>query len=97
LGFTELHLAFIDIAVKLMRCSAKNDRWMLILDDIVFSRLDTTKKVDVFKTLSSIDDSRFQTVFCLHSKEDSEILKEVRLEKWVNATRIGQLTVLSFL
>lgn len=97
LSFTELQMAFVEIAVKFILCAPKNECWMLIFDSNFFTRIDTKGKTLVFKKMAELNDLRLQTLFCLHSTKDVEALKDVQSDKWVNATHIQELTLHSFL
>lgn len=97
LSFTEQQMAFLDIALKLVSCTSKNEHWIFIFDTSFFQRLDKKRKSSVFKKLTDYDSSNVQTLFCLNSVEDAEVLKDIQSDKWVNAERFGDLTLHSFL
>jgi hypothetical protein len=97
LSFTEQQMAFLDIALKLVQCTPKNENWILIFDTSFFQRLDQRWKSSVFKKLADYDRNNMQTLFCLNSAEDAEVLKDIQSDKWINAARFGGLTLHSFL
>lgn len=97
LSFTEKQIAFLDIALKLMSCTSKSEHWIIVFDTAFFQRFDEEKKSFVFKKLTEYDSRNIQTLFCLNSTEDAEVLKVIQADKWVNATRVGDLTLHSFL
>lgn len=97
LSFTELQMAFVEIAVKFVLGTPKNEHWMFIFDNSFFGRMDVKNQALLFKKLTEIVDLRLQTLFCLHSTKDAEALKDVQSYKWVNATHIQELTIHSFL
>jgi hypothetical protein len=97
LSFTEQQMAFLDIALKLVAATSNKVQWVYVFDTGFFQRLDQVRKIDLFKKLVGSNDDRIQTLFCLNSEEDAEVLKEVNLEKWVNAEKFGELTLHSFL
>lgn len=96
LSFTEIHFAFLDIALKLISSNPKKQDWLLIFDIPFFQRLDETNKSKIFNKLISYKSS-FQTLFCLHSLNDAELLKSEQTERWVNALQIENLTMHSFI
>lgn len=98
LSGTELQMAFVDIALKLASCGLpKNESWIYIFDTAFFQRLDQKRKSSVFKKLTEWESNNVQTLFCLNSVEDAEVLKDIQSDKWVNAERFGDLTLHSFL
>jgi hypothetical protein len=97
LSFTEQQMAFLDIALKLVSATSKAENWIYVFDTAFFQRLDQKRKASLFKKLTEHDDSGIQTLFCLHSLEDAEVLKELNSDKWVNAEQFGKLTLHSFL
>ncbi|MBW2675365.1 MAG: hypothetical protein JRD89_18470, partial [Deltaproteobacteria bacterium] len=96
LSFTELQMVFLEIALKLISCTPKKDRWLLIFDSTFYSRLDLKYKDALFRKIAG-QELNIQTLFCLHSEEDAEALKNLRSEKWVNAIQFGKLTLHSYL
>lgn len=97
LSFTEQQMAFLDVALKLASCSSKSENWIYIFDTAFFQRLDQITKASLFKKLTEHENSNVQTLFCLNSAEDAEVLKDVQSDKWVNAEHFGDLTLHSFL
>lgn len=97
LSFTEQQMAFLDIALKLASCSSRNENWIYVFDTTFFQRLDQQRKSFVFKKLTELGRSNVQTLFCLNSIEDAEVLKDIESDKWVNAEHFGDLTLHSFL
>lgn len=97
LSFTEQQMAFLDIALKLASCGSANENWLYIFDTVFFQRLDQRRKSFVFKKLTELESNNVQTLFCLNSVEDAEVLKEIQSDKWVNAEHFGGLTLHSFL
>lgn len=97
LSTTEQQMAFLDIALKLASCSSRNENWIYVFDTAFFQRLDQQRKSLVFKKLTDLDVRNVQTLFCLNSKEDAEVLKDIQSDKWVNAEHFGGLTLHSFL
>jgi hypothetical protein len=75
LGFTEIHFAFLDIALKLITSDPNNNNWLLIFDIPFFQRLNKKDKTKVFNKL--IELNNFQTLFCLHSADDVAYSGEV--------------------
>lgn len=97
LSFTEQQMVFLEIALKLANCSPKKERWFIIFDSTFYSRLDLKYKDSLFRKIASAQELNIQTLFCLHSTEDAEALKNLRSEKWVNASHFGKLTLHNFL
>jgi hypothetical protein len=97
LSFTELQMAFLEVAIKLVFCAPKNEHWVLIFDSAFFGRMDSRRQTSLFRKLTEFRDINIQTLFCLHSTEDAEALKDIQSEKWVNALHFGKLTLHSFL
>jgi hypothetical protein len=97
LSFTEQQMAFLDIALKLASCGSRNENWLYVFDTAFFQRLNQQRKSLVFKKLTELDSSNVQTLFCLNSKEDAEVLRDIQSDKWVNAEHFGNLTLHSFL
>lgn len=97
LSFTELQMAFLEIAVKLVLCAPKDECWMLLFDSSFYGRMDTRRKTLLFQKLNDLGDVRLQTLFCVHTTKDAEALKDVQFDKWVNATHFKDLTLHSFL
>jgi len=97
LSFTELHKSFVDIAIKLFLSSPKNEHWIFIFDTSFFERMDSGNKQLLFERIKNIKDTRLQTVFCLFSTKDAEMLKDLQPGNWVNAAKIQEVTIHSFL
>lgn len=97
LSFTEQQMAFLEMAIRLVSCTSANENWLYIFDSRFFSRLDVERKAELFRKLSVQKQQNVQTLFCLHSKEDAEILKNVRSEQWIGGEHIGGLTLHSFM
>jgi hypothetical protein len=97
LSFTEQQMAFLDISFKLAYCGSKNENWIYVFDTAFFQRLDQKRKSFVFKKLTELERSNVQTLFCLNSTEDAEVLRDIQADKWVNAEHFGGLTLHSFL
>lgn len=97
LGFTEQQMAFLDIALKLIACASRKVSWIFIFDTAFFQRFDQAKKSAVFKKIIEFEGGEVQTLFCLNSAEDAEILKNIQSDKWINAEHFGGLTLHSFL
>lgn len=97
LATSQIQLLYLDIALKLVHASAPDDRWTLILDTAFFERFDEENKKRIFTTLTNYPDSRFQTIFCLNTIDDAELLRSLQPEKWIGATRIKELTLHAFL
>ncbi len=97
LSTTEQQMAFLDIALRLASCSSRNENWIYVFDTAFFQRLDQQQKSLVFKKLTNLDVRNVQTLFCLNSTEDAEVLKDIQSDKWVNAEHFGGLTLHSFL
>jgi hypothetical protein len=95
LGFTEQHFALLDIALKIISSNSKQN-WLLIFDIPFFQRMDSDNKIKIFNKLIS-SKSNYQTLFCLHSIKDVDMLKKEQFERWINAEQIGNLTMHSFL
>lgn len=96
LSSSELCLAIVDIALKLILSSAPHDQWILILDSGFFGRLDSKAKTELFSKLTSINDRRIQTLFCLSVDEDAEPLRQAKLDTWVSSARLDRLTLHAF-
>jgi hypothetical protein len=97
LSFTERQMAFLDITLKLVPCTSRKENWIYIFDTAFFQRFDQNRKSAVFKKLTEFESSNVQTLFCLNSIEDAEILKDIQSDKWINAEHFGGLTLHSFL
>lgn len=97
LSSTEQQMAYLDIALRLTSCTSGSEGWIYILDTGFFQRFDKSRKLALFETLCELGSRNVQTLFCLHSVEDAELLKQIQSDKWVNAERFGQLTLHSFL
>jgi len=97
LSFTEQQKAFLDIALKLASCGSGSESWIYVFDTTFFQRLDQQQKHLVFKKLTELDKNNVQTLFCLNSKKDVEVLKNIQPDKWINAEYFGDLTLHSFL
>lgn len=97
LSFTEKQLAFLEIALKLVSCTSGKESWIYIFDTDYFQRLHPMRKSEVFKKLTESENKNVQTLFCLNSVKDAELLKDIQSDKWVNAERFGDLTLHSFL
>lgn len=97
LSLTEQQTAFLDIALKLASSSSNNGRWLYLFDTSFFQPFDTKRKSFMFKKLTELDKSNVQTLFCLNSIEDAEVLRNIQSDKWVNAEHFGNLTLHSFL
>ena len=97
LSSSELRLAILDVALKLILCSAPSDKWLLIIDSGFFGRLDLTAKKALFEKLTSYTDRYIQTLFCLSIEKDAELLRLAKLDNWVSSARIDRLTLHSFI
>ena len=97
LSSSELQIAYVDLALKLVLCTPVKENWIFIFDNYFFGRLDKTRKKYLFNKLFKFMDRRIQTLFCLHSRSDAEVLLDTQSDKWVNATNIEELTIHSFL
>ena len=97
LSSSEQKMAFLDIALKLASCSSRNESWIYVFDTAFFQGLEQQQKSIIFKKLTDLDGRNLQTLFCLNSIEDAEILKDIQSDKWVNAVHFGGLTLHSFL
>lgn len=97
LGFTEQQMAFLEIALKCIKSSSNKKGWFLIFDTAFFQRFDQARKSNVFKKIIEFGGGEMQTLFCLNSTEDAEVLKSVQSDKWINAEHFGGLTLHSFL
>lgn len=97
LSTSELCLAVIDIALKLVLCSASEDHWLLLFDTGFFGRLDEVRKLFLFSRMTNFNDRAVQTIFCLNDEEDAETLKQVQLDRWINGSQFGRLTLHAFL
>lgn len=97
LSFTELQMAFIEVALKLAACHSQYENWIYIFDTSFFERLDQGNKSNIFKKMTNLDYKNIQTLFCLNSIDDAEILKDINSDKWVNAEHFGNMTLHSFL
>lgn len=97
LSFTEQQFAFLDIALKLVSCISRKEHWIYIFDTVFFERLDQSNKLSIFKKLTAYESGNVQTLFCLNSKVDADMLTNILTEKWVNAEQFEGLTLHSFL
>jgi hypothetical protein len=96
LSFTEQQIAFLDIAIKLTDYNSNHENWLYIFDSTFFQRLDKKRKTLIFSKLSE-STSNYQTLFCLHSAEDAELLQNLKSDKWANAEHFEKLTIHSFI
>jgi hypothetical protein len=90
-------MAFLEIALKYVQCTPKNQHWVLLIDSMFYLKMDKERIALLFNKLSGLDDLRIQTIFCMNSEKEAEILKDVQSDKWINAAHIKDLTVHSFL
>ncbi|OPG68500.1 hypothetical protein B1219_30590 [Pseudomonas ogarae] len=90
-------MAFLEIALKCIKSSSNRKGWFLIFDTAFFQRFDQVRKSNVFKKIIEFEGGELQTLFCLNSTEDAEVLKSVQSDKWINAEHFGGLTLHSFL
>lgn len=97
LSSSELRLALIDIALKLVLCTAPNDQWLIIFDTDFFGRLDRNAKASLFHALTSITERPVQTIFCLSIDQDAEALRQANLENGIGGSSIGSMTLHSFI
>ena len=97
ISFTELHSAFLDIAMKLVHCTPKHMPFLLVFDSEFFEKFDSKNKELIFTKIIEKSENNIQTLFCLRSDRDAEILKKIRADKWVNATTIRGMTIHAFL
>lgn len=97
LSFTEQQMAFLDIALKLVSRTSRNENWIYIFGRDFFQRLDLPRKSSIFKKLAEAEHSNVQTLFCLNSVNDAKVLKGIQSDKWINALKFGGLTLHSFL
>ena len=97
LSHSEQQMAFLDIALKLASCGSRNKNWIYVLDTGFFQGFDQKRKSVVFKKLTKLDGINVQTLFCLNSTKDAEVLTKFHSDKWVNAEYFGGLTLHSFL
>lgn len=97
LGSGEQHHAFLDITLKLLSSASRGENWIYIFDSEFFMRLDQDAKVSLFMKLTDPALSNVQTLFCLNSAKDAEVLKGIQSDRWVNAEQFGLLTLHSFL
>jgi hypothetical protein len=97
LGSREQQYAFLDMTLKLLSFASRGDNWIYIFDTAFFLRLDDHAKASLFMKLTDPALSKVQTLFCLNSAKDAEVLKGIQSDKWVNAEKFGQLTLHSFL
>jgi hypothetical protein len=97
LGFTELQLVFLDVSLKLAECASRGENWIYIFDSTFLQRLDQEHKMLLFTKLAEHEPNNVQTLFCLNSIVDAEVLKDVQSDKWVNAEQFDTLTLHSFL
>lgn len=58
-----------------------------------FQRFSEDTKVDIFRKFTSLDDRLSQTFFCLTDGDDAEVLKNLQSGNWINAERIGEMTL----
>jgi hypothetical protein len=58
---------------------------------------DQQNKESVFRMLTSYPELNLQTLFCLIRHDDAQVLKQLRSERWINVSRIQDLTLHSFL
>lgn len=97
LSTSEQHIAFVEIALKLILCSSQSEHWLLIFDTGFLGNLDASNKKLLFERLTNLTEKRIQTLFCLSWEADVDELKDVQPDKWVNATRLKDLTLHAFL
>ncbi len=97
LSFSEQQVAFLDIALRLASFRPRGEAILYVFDTSFFQRLDNKSKVHLFRKITSLDDGLSQTLFCVNDAEDAEILKDVQPDNWINAQRLGRLTLHSFL
>lgn len=97
LSFSEQQIAFLDIAVRLASFRPRGEAILYVFDTSFFQRLDGKTKVHLFRKITALDDGLSQTLFCVNDAEDAEILKDVQPGNWINAQRLGRLTLHNFL
>ncbi len=95
LSFTEKQYALLDITLKLIISNPNHKDFLLIFDIPFFSRMDRKNKINIFNKLTSLNN--IQTLFCVNSDADIELLKNENIDKWVNALQVGNMTMHSFL
>ena len=95
LSFTEQHYALLEIAFKLILSDPKAKDFLLIFDIPFFSRMDKKNKIKIFNKLTELNN--IQTLFCVNSDDDVELLKNEKVDRWVNALQIDGMTMHSFL
>jgi hypothetical protein len=97
LSSSEVHLAFLEIALRFVLAISRSEHWFLILDSGFLGALDSKRKAYVFTTLVKLRAPDLQTMFCLAREGDVQVLLSAESDKWIGATRIGRLTLHSFL
>ncbi|MGX7006172.1 hypothetical protein [Caballeronia sp. KNU42] len=97
LAFTEKQLAFLDIVLGLVSRKPKAEGIMYVFDTSFFQRFSEGVKVDIFNKFTSLDDRLSQTFFCITDDDDAEVLKKLQSDNWINAERIGEMTLHTFL
>lgn len=97
LSFSEQQIAFLDIALRLASFRPRGEAILYVFDTSFFQRLDGKSKVHLFRKITALDDGLSQTLFCVNDAEDAEILKDVQPDNWINAQRLGRLTLHNFL
>lgn len=97
LSESEQKIAFLDIALKLVPSASRSESWIYIFDTGFFQSLDLSRKIYLFKKIMELEYNNVQTLFCLHSVEDAEVLKDVQLDRWVNAQCFDGITLHSFI
>lgn len=97
LSSSELSLAIVDIALRLIESASPTEQWLLILDSGFFGRLDSAAKVSLFTKLTRFQNSALQTLFCLPIDTDADAMRRAALDTWIGSSKIGQITFHSFL
>lgn len=97
LSTSQIHLILLDVVLKLIQANGPIKPWLLIFDASFFVHFDQQNKESVFRLLTSYPELNLQTLFCLIRHDDAQVLKQLRSERWINVSRIQDLTLHSFL
>ncbi|KVD51964.1 hypothetical protein WI87_27300 [Burkholderia ubonensis] len=96
LAHSEQQMAFLDVTLGLVSRKPDKDGIMYVFDTMFFQRLSEDIKADIFRHFTSLDDRLSQTFFCLTDDDDAEVLKNLQSDNWINAERIGEMTLHTF-
>lgn len=97
LSHSEQSFAIADIALSFIRSSPTKLHWIIIFDTGFFGRLDEYNKKKIVNIFMRNEIPNIQSIVCVNSEEDAEMLRDHAADSWIGASLCGNLTVHSFM